>query len=51
MKVLLVCTGNICRSPMAESIMRQDFQRRGEDVEVYSAGTGAWDGALASEGA
>jgi protein-tyrosine-phosphatase len=51
MRVLLVCTGNICRSPMAESIMRQEFQLRGEEVDVVSAGTGAWDGALASEGA
>jgi len=50
-RILLVCTGNICRSPMAESIMRQEFERRGEQVEVVSAGTGAWDGALASEGA
>jgi protein-tyrosine-phosphatase len=51
MTILLVCTGNICRSPMAESIMRQEFARRGEDFDVVSAGTGAWDGALASEGA
>ena len=50
-RILLVCTGNICRSPMAESIMHQKFNERGEDVEIQSAGTGAWDGASASEGA
>ena len=50
-RILLVCTGNICRSPMAESIMRQEFEQRGEDIDVQSAGTGAWDGASASEGA
>ncbi len=50
-RILLVCTGNICRSPMAESIMIQEFNDRGEDVEILSAGTGAWDGASASEGA
>ncbi len=50
-RILLVCTGNICRSPMAECIMRQEFNQRGEDVEIQSAGTGAWDGASASEGA
>ena len=52
-RILLVCTGNICRSPMAETIMRREFERRGDggNVEVVSAGTGAWDGALASEGA
>ena len=51
MRILLVCTGNICRSPMAECIMRQEFTQRGEEVEIQSAGTGAWDGASASEGA
>ncbi len=50
-RILLVCTGNICRSPMAECIMHQEFNERGEDVEIQSAGTGAWDGASASEGA
>ncbi len=50
-RILLVCTGNICRSPMAESIMHREFNERGEEVEIQSAGTGAWDGASASEGA
>ena len=50
-QILLVCTGNICRSPMAESIMHREFNERGEEVEIQSAGTGAWDGASASEGA
>jgi protein-tyrosine-phosphatase len=50
--VLLVCTGNICRSPLAEALLRRAAAERGlDDVEVSSAGTGAWDGAPASEGA
>lgn len=51
-RVLLVCTGNICRSPLAEAILRRELERAGRaDIDVKSAGTGAWDGAPASEGA
>jgi protein-tyrosine phosphatase len=40
--VLFVCLGNICRSPLAEAAFRREAERRGLDVEVDSAGTGAW---------
>ena len=49
--VLFVCTGNICRSPLAASLLERALKDRGLEVEVTSAGTGAWDGAPASEGA
>ncbi|WP_029604099.1 low molecular weight protein-tyrosine-phosphatase [Kozakia baliensis] len=39
---LFVCTGNICRSPLAEAAMRAEAKRRKLDVEIDSAGTGAW---------
>lgn len=43
-RVLLVCLGNICRSPTAEAALRQALDAAGlsERVEVESAGTGAW---------
>ncbi|EST28628.1 low molecular weight protein-tyrosine-phosphatase [Streptomyces roseochromogenus] len=43
-RVCFVCTGNICRSPMAESVFRARVTEAGlEDrVEVDSAGTGGW---------
>lgn len=42
--VLLVCTGNTCRSPMAESILKDMAARAGLSMEVRSAGVGAVDG-------
>lgn len=52
MKILFVCTGNTCRSPLSEAIARKFAIERGlHDVEVASAGTSAWDGAPASDGA
>ncbi len=42
MRVLFVCLGNICRSPMAEALVRHKAALAGVDVEVDSAGTGDW---------
>jgi protein-tyrosine phosphatase len=41
-RILFVCSGNICRSPTAEGVMRQIARDRGLDVEVASAGIGGW---------
>ncbi|MCK7623339.1 low molecular weight phosphotyrosine protein phosphatase [Streptomyces sp. RS10V-4] len=43
-RVCFVCTGNICRSPMAESVFRARLTEDGLDglVETDSAGTGGW---------
>jgi len=42
MKILMVCLGNICRSPLAEGIVRHLISDAGLDWEVASAGTGNW---------
>ena len=42
MKILMVCLGNICRSPLAEGIMQHLAQQKGLDWEIDSAGTGDW---------
>ncbi|MFE0640508.1 low molecular weight protein-tyrosine-phosphatase [Streptomyces sp. NPDC058877] len=43
-RVCFVCTGNICRSPMAEHVFRRQLEEAGlgDLVEVDSAGTGGW---------
>ena len=42
MKILMVCLGNICRSPMAEGILRDKVNKLSYDIEVDSAGTAAY---------
>lgn len=42
MKILMVCLGNICRSPLAEGILKHKLRQRGLDWTVDSAGTGFW---------
>ena len=44
-KILIVCTGNTCRSPMAEGILKSTMKNRGiENIKVGSAGIGALEG-------
>ncbi|MFV1980480.1 MAG: low molecular weight protein-tyrosine-phosphatase [Rhodothermia bacterium] len=44
LRILFVCLGNICRSPLAEGVFRKHVAEAGlgGDVEADSAGTGAW---------
>ena len=43
-RVLMVCTGNICRSPSAEAVLKQRVHEAGlsEVIEVSSAGMAGW---------
>jgi protein-tyrosine phosphatase len=40
--VLMVCLGNICRSPLAEGALRHHADRLGLELHIDSAGTGDW---------
>ena len=42
MRVLMVCLGNICRSPIAEGILRHKAAEKGLDIITDSAGTSAF---------
>ncbi len=42
MKILMVCLGNICRSPLAEGIMKKMAEENGLNWEIDSAGTGGY---------
>ncbi len=51
MHLLFVCTGNTCRSPLAEAIARHAIAERGiVEITVGSAGISAWDDSPASDG-
>lgn len=39
LRVLIVCTANVCRSPMAEGLLRHHCEQLGVDVTITSAGT------------
>jgi len=50
MNLLFVCSGNTCRSPLAEALARKIADRRGlEALNVSSAGTNAWDNVPATD--
>ena len=42
MKILMVCLGNICRSPLAEGILQNKIEAKGWKWEIDSAGTSGW---------
>ena len=47
--ILIVCVGNICRSPMAEYLLQHMINKNGVDIRVSSAGLGALVGHAADE--
>ncbi len=49
-RVLFLCTGNTCRSPLAAAALCDELGADAGRVEVRSAGTSAWDGQPASTG-
>ncbi len=49
-RVLFVCTGNTCRSPLAAAALVHELGTDASRVQIGSAGTSAWEGQPASEG-
>ena len=52
MKIMFICTGNICRSAMAEAMLKKMLKdKHKENIEVYSCGISADDGDIPTENA
>ncbi len=51
MKIMFICTGNICRSAMAEAMLKKLAKQKNKEIEVYSAGTTAYTGDVCTENA
>lgn len=49
-RILFVCLGNICRSPLVEAVARKRFADAGLDIEVASCGTGGWHVGTGADG-
>ncbi|MBE3580182.1 MAG: low molecular weight protein arginine phosphatase [Thermoanaerobacteraceae bacterium] len=47
--ILFVCTGNTCRSSMAEGLAKKIAREKGWTGEIWSAGVAAWPGAPATD--
>ena len=49
MKIMFICTGNICRSAMADWLLKKKIEDiRRNDIEVYSSGVHAYDGDMST---
>ncbi|MCL2342219.1 MAG: low molecular weight protein arginine phosphatase [Firmicutes bacterium] len=51
MKIMFICTGNICRSAMAEEMLENMVKEETKNIEVYSCGIFAEDGGAATDNA
>lgn len=49
MKIMFICTGNICRSAMAHAMLKQQIKNMNKNVEVYSCGVYAQNGDIPTE--
>lgn len=46
--IMFVCTGNICRSAMAEYLLKKKAEEKGKELEIHSCGTYAEDGDMST---
>ena len=49
MKVMFICTGNICRSAMAHAMLEKRAKEANKNIEVYSCGVFAYNGDVPTE--